>query len=490
MAKSISSNFAFNALFQVTRIITPIITIPYLSRILGPEGVGIYSYTNSITYYFTLVAVMGMSLYGVRLIATHSSNRMELSKAFWSAYSAQILMGTLITGVYVAYALSPLQSYGIITWIWLMWVVSAVLDISWLYFGLEEFKMPTMRSMLLKVIEIAAIFLFVRSADDLWLYVAISSGEYLVNSLVLWPWTRRYVDFYRPSWQEVRHHIRPSLALFVPVIAVSLYTSMDKILIGALSDMTQAGYFEYSEKINRLLTALLTALGTVILPRMSSIIARGDMKHGKRLIGNMVWVMLVGAMALMFGTIGIAPVLVPVFFGNEFIPCVELISLLSVMIPIICLSNVVGKQYLLPSFRDKQYTVSVCGGAIINITVNVVLIPFLGALGAVVGSLVAELTVLVMQLHYIKGELPIASYIRGVVPFVAIGIIEMLSIRWSSSIFAGLDGAPLLVLEFFVGVISYSALALLWCIFTHNENFEIVYRRMAKKFTSRRNGED
>lgn len=460
MLNSIKKNFILQASYQLALIITPILTTPYLSRVLGAEQVGVYSYTYSITNYFVMFGVMGMATYGAREIAICGDDRARRSEVFCSAYACQLIICGTVLVVYTVYCISmPYGGVGLAL-IWGLWVLSSLIDVSWLMFGCEEFKLPTIRAIATRVAGVVIIFLFVRDESDLWIYVLSISGMYLLNQILLLPFIGRYVDYTRPSWKNIARHFLPNIRLFIPAIAISLYTSLDKIILGMLADMQQVGFFEYSEKLSRMPMAVITAMGTVMLPRMSSELARGNRKEAISLLGQSLWFMMAMAFALAFGIAAVAPVFAPVFLGAEFASCDTLMRILACIIPIISVTNVVGRQYLLPLNRDGEYTKSVIIGAGVNLAINVFLIPRFGALGSAIATVGAELAVLLVQVKLTHIELPYKRYVAQCLPLVLIGALMMALILVVDAYFRPILGASvtLLALEVISGAIVYTAL--------------------------------
>lgn len=459
---SLKKNFLWNASYQVLLVLAPLVTTPYLSRVLGAEQVGVYSYTYSIANYFVIFAALGMANYGVRTVSSAGSDRALRSRLFWGAYASQLVVAVPVATAYFAYLLAAPQGGLLVAATWSLWVVSAALDVTWLFFGVEEFRLPTERSFATKLLSIVAIFLFVRGPEDLWVYCLAISASYFANQVLMWPFVGRYVDLVRPSWADVRRHFGPNLRLFAPVVAISLYTALDKIMLGAISGMEQAGYYEYAEKISKMPMSVITALGTVMLPRMTSALAAGRRGEARRLLEGSMWVMQAAAMGLTFGIAAAAPEFCPVFFGPGYDECARIMPVVAAAIPIISASNVIGVQYMLPTFSDRAYTLSVCAGAVVNVGLNLVLLEPFGALGAAVATVAAELAVLVFQCWVVKGELPVWRYVWDAVPFAVCGALMLVIVRLA----AGLLGAPgvtSLCLEVGVGVIAYFLLAIAWC---------------------------
>ena len=465
MAGTLKGNLIWNSSYQVLTVLAPLITVPYVSRVLGAEQVGMYSYTYAIAYYFVLFATLGMAQYGVRLIAETRNDRAARSRCFWSAWAAQLCVSIPVAVVYLVYALVSPIGGRVVALLWGLWVLSAVLDISWLFFGMEEFKMPTIRNFITKVAGIIIILTLCKSEDDLWAYVLGTSLAFFANSVLLFPYIHKYVDFVHPTWDEVRRHFVPNLHLFAPVIAVSLYMQFNKLLLGQFSGLEQVGYFEYSDKIVRLPLTLITALCSVMLPHMTRKLANGDREGAHRLLGESYWFILALAIGIAFGIASVSPELVPVYLGNGYDPCKTVIPTEVFALPFISGSNILGMQYLLPSHADKQYSRSVWTGAVVNIVFCLLLLNELGALGAAVATVVAEASVYGYQCWSVKRDLPMGKYIRESLPFWVFGVITFAATRGFVSYSEGIFGMgwSLLLLEILFAIIVYGLLSLVWC---------------------------
>lgn len=457
---SVKKNFLLNSAYQLLLVLTPIITTPVLSRTIGAEGNGLFSTTQSVTNYFVLFAMLGMSNYGVRTIAECGEDRKTRSSTFWNLYFMQLAVAGVSFICFCVYVTLFGRAELAVWAAWGMWVLSAVLDVSWLLFGCEEFAIPTVRGFVTRLCSVACIILFVHGPDDVWIYVAAIAGAFLANAVLLWPYVRRYVDWSRPSFQNALKHLVPNLRLFVPVIAISLYTLLDKVMLGTIAGLVAAGYFDYSEKLSKMPMSVITALGAVVLPKMSDIISSGQIEEGKRLVGLTMWFMQICAMALSFGIAAITPEFVPVFFGEGYEPCIPIMRILCLIIPLVCATNVIGVQYMLPTHRDSAFTVSTLAGAAMNIVVNLALIPRIGAMGAAIATVAAELTVLVVQVFVVWKELPVLRYVLDTAPFAVIGLIMMRVIRMLSSRLVLLLGVSplLLIVEVVCGAICFTIL--------------------------------
>lgn len=481
MARSIKKNFAFNSAYQILNIIVPLITTPYLSRTIGATGNGLFTYTQSIANYFVLFAQLGITNYGVREIASCGDDRARRSKVFWNLFAMNLVSGLAVTAVYFVYCFTLGAGNLLLSLIWSLWVVGSVIDVTWLLNGCEEFKVPMVRNFCTRLAGMALIFLLVHTERDTWAYVFAIAAPFLVNALLVWPFTSRYVDFVRPTWHEMVPYFMPNLLLFVPVIATSLYTLLDKVMLGAMAGMDQAGLYDYAEKISKMPMAIITALGAVVLPRMTEVISSGRKDEARDLVGTTMWFMEACAMALTFGIIGVAPEFVPLFFGAGYEECVPLMCIISVVIPLICATNVIGVQYLMPSHRDRAFTASVLIGAGVNVVINALTLSRWGAMAAAFATVAAEVAVLVAQAWFVRGELGLRRSALEAIPFLLIGATMSVLIR-AIGTGAGILGLSLfvcLILEFVAGATFYLLASLVYSRATRNAYFKRLFPRVA-----------
>ena len=467
---SVKKNFIYNVVYQFLVFLIPLIASPFLARTLGADGIGVYSYTYSIVYYFMLLTLLGVNNYGNRTIAKVRDNKEKLSKTFWSIYAVQIIMGIIMLSLYLIYVIASGTEHRTVALIQSLFIVSAMLDINWLFFGLEEFKKTITRNSLIKICSVVLIFLFIRDSSDVWKYALIMSGMTCSSQLLLWGFARKRVGFVFVRLRDIKAHIKPNLALFIPVIAISIYKIMDKIMIGSMSTVSEVGYYENAEKITQVPLAFISALGTVMLPRMSNIIAKGDTEQAKKYISKSIEFATFLSLAMAAGLIAIGRNFAPLFFGDEFQKSGILIMLLSATIPFISFANVIRTQHLIPREKDKIYITSVVIGAITNLVMNFIFIPLYESIGACFGTIAAEFIVMAYQAFAIKEELPINQYIKRSLPFlikaiIMFGLINLLNladinpyIRLTAQILAGATIYGLLNIGFLSSIIDFRRL--------------------------------
>lgn len=434
---SLRRNFIYNSMYQVLALILPLITTPYLSRILGADGIGEYGYYFSIAKYFVLFAMLGLNNYGNRTIAAVREDQEKLSKTFSSIYVMQLLFSVAALLLYIMYACLFNQSKMAIALI--LYVISAGLDINWFFFGLEQFKLTVARNTLIKLLSVACIFAFVKDQKDVYVYGLIMGASFLLSQIAVWPFVKKYTHFVKPTISEILNHIKPNLILFLPVIAVSLYKSMDKIMLGRMTDLKEVGFYQNSEKIIDIPESLIMALGTIMLPRMSNLVAKKDEKTGDKYIYLSILFAAFLSSSIGFGIAGVSPEFVPWYFGKGFEPCISIFAVLAPSTVFIALANVIRTQFLIPQHRDKIYVISVFLGAVVNILMNILLIPYLRATGAAIGTLTAEGVVCIYQFCMVCKEKDYLKPVIRAIPFLLSGIgmfviLKSFSLQFSSEL--------------------------------------------------------
>lgn len=427
---SIKKNYIYNVLYQILILIMPLITTPYIARVIGAEGIGTYSYTYSIANYFVIIAMLGINNYGNRSIARVREDEEKLNKTFSSILVFHIITSIIMILSYIMYIYFFSKDNKIIFIIQSIYVVSALFDINWFFFGIEQFKITVTRNAIIKIITVLSIFMFVKDKGDLWIYSLILSTGTLISQCLLWSFVKKFVSFKIPTAKQVFNHLKPCSVLFIPVISVSIYKVMNKIMLGSMSNMTQVGFYENSDKIINIPLGFITALGTVMLPKMSNLKSKGFKKESEKYIEiSMKFAMFISIGSIL-GVISVAPILIPIFLGEEFLACINIVSLLSITILFIAWANVIRTQYVIPNKLDNIHVISTLVGAIVNLVVNIPLIAKYGAIGATIGTVVAEISVAAYVTFKVRRNIPIARYIKNSIPFIFSGLIMFGSIKF------------------------------------------------------------
>lgn len=429
---SIKKNFTYNLLYQILIMIIPLITTPYISRIIGAEGTGIQSYTYSIANYFVIFSMLGINNHGNRSIAMVRDSKEKLSKTFFSIYAVQIVMATIMLILYFSYVNFMLKDNKMIMIIQSLYIIGALLDINWFFFGIEQFKLTVVRNTIIKVLSLICIFIFVKSETDLYKYSFILALSTFLSQLVLWRYVNKYIKIVKITIKDILNNIKPIIVLFIPVISISIYKIMDKIMLGNMSSMIEVGFYENAEKIINIPLGIIVSLGTVMLPKMSNLYAKGNKEIGLKYIKLSIEFSIFMAVGAMFGLIGISSTFIPFFLGDNFISCIPIVSILSITLVFLSWANVIRTQYLIPNKKDKIYVTSTILGAVINLVVNLLLIKSYGAVGAAIGTVCAEGTVSIYQTIMLKNELDIRDYLKKSSIYIIPGLIMCMSIYYIS----------------------------------------------------------
>lgn len=478
-ANSIKKNFIYNAVYQILIIVFPLVTSPYISRVLGVEGLGIYSYRYSVANYFVIFAMLGISTHGNRSIAMVRDDKNKLSQTFSSIFTAHLCISLLVFIIYLVFSIYFVDNNKSIALIEAIYVLSAVFDINWFFFGIERFDLTVTRNILIKVISIICIFTFVKERTDLWKYALIMSLGLLISQSFVWIYLKRYIHWTMPKAKEVLSQVRPMLILFLPVIAISIYKLMDKIMLGAMTSMFEVGIYENGEKINSLTAGIITALGTVMLPRMSNLTAKGEKEESQKYINISIQFVSLLAAAISFGLIGIGNTFAPVFFGEEFQKSGVIIELLAPTILFVAWADVIRMQFLIPNKKDSVYICSMFAGAVVNVILNAIFIPYMGAAGAAIGTIGAEISVFTVQAIGSKKSLPHKKYIGEVLPYVCIGAVMCVLVNIVKTLIHQTTIVSLII-EICTGSIVYIVFVLLYWRYTNNE-FGIMVINSIKK---------
>jgi len=399
--KSVKKNYIFNLSYQIFNIIVPIVTAPYAARVLTADGIGINSYVASIVSYFVLFAGLGTSLYGMREVGSCQGDMQKRSNILWEMISIRSLTSAVMFIFYVIFVTLTVRSSHLLYWIYAVNILYVIFDISWYYQGIEEFSYTVLASFFVRLINILLLFLLVRDPGDVWIYASLTVFGNAATGAVLWICLKN---------KAVKHteihpfrHMKSIISLFVPTIAINIYTVLDKSMIGWFSTgSAENGYYEEAEKIIRMALTVVTAMGTVIIPRIALLFQENDKESIDRYLGKsfrFVWCL---SLPMITGIFCISDIFVPVFFGPGYEKVETVMPLLSFVIVLIGLSSVIGMQYLVPTRQQKPYTFSVTLGAVVNLAVNLLLIPHFYSIGAALGTIAAETAVTAYQIGFVR----------------------------------------------------------------------------------------
>lgn len=481
MSGSIKRNLGLQTVYQILNTCLPLVTAPYLARVLGASMLGVFSYTSSVVAYFSLVAMLGTVNYGTRSIAEKRGNKKELSETFWSIYILQFSTTLLALVAYSTYLIYICKSNLTIAIIQSLTLIACLFDINWLFFGVEDFVITVTRNIIIKVVTVGAILIFVKKPSDLWIYTVIMLAGNVFSQIVLWFYLPRYVAIVHINWREIVSRLKPNIVLFIPLLAMSVYHTMDKTMLGAISTYEQTGFYYNADKVINIPLCILNGVGTVMLPRMTGLFNAGKRKEADQLL--MVSLEGITFISVAFG-VGIASVaeeFVPIFFGEGYTACIILTIVLSPVLIIKGISNTIRTQYLVPLNMENVFIKSVVSGALINLFFNLLLIPKLGAMGAVIGTLVAELVACILQFLAIRKMIYLKKYLMNVWVYVCVGILMFICVRVVGKV--NIHRTMLkLCIECIIGAIVYLGICGIFWKKENNNMFQAVFKPIIKKF--------
>lgn len=476
----IKTNLIYNVLYQILILIVPLITTPYVSRILLPEGVGTYSITTAIAKYFWLFAHLGMSIYGNRSIAKAKGDKKRLSETFWNLFYFQLINSSVFLILYIIYIIIwGYDSFGIVIICQIPYVLAAVLEISWFFYGTEQFKFIVIRNSIIKIITAISIFVLVKDVNDVWIYALINAISLFVGQACLWPFVKKHVNLEKPNFKIIKSHLKPNCSLFVSFVAVSIYTLMDKVMIEILSNTIELGYYENSYKIMDICCSIVGAIGAVMLPRISYLMEnKKTEKVNNYLEKSMKYIMML-AIGIAFGMAGVGKEFSVIYFGKEFAASGTVMMTIAPTIIFYSWENIIKNQYLLPSNKDKIFIKATILAAITNTIINFIFIRHYGAVGAAIGTVAALFVSILYQSFKVRKELSIFKYIKNSIIFIMFASIMFVYCRFISFIIE--PSIMCIFAQVFGGAIIYILLIVSYFIIIKDELILDFYTKIKSK---------
>lgn len=474
--KKLFSNYFYNLIYQFLLIFLPLVTLPYLSRVLGADGIGTYSYVVSIAAYFILIGTLGLNLYGQKEIAYVQGEKNARSSKFFEIF---ILKTTtlLISLIFYIIIFTIDGEYSIYYRILIIEIIGNIFDITWFFQGMEEFKKTVIRNSLVKILSTILIFSLIKTKSDLYLYFYIYALSIFLGNLSIWIYLPKYVQKVKVEIKQIIKSIKPAIILLIPQIATQIYTVLDKSMIGVFaSTINEVGYYDNAQKIIKVGITIVTAMGVVMLPRISNFFAKGENNEIKEYIIKSFSLVFFLSFPLIFGINAIVDNFVPVFFGKGFGKVALLIKIISPVILIVGMSNILGIQYLLPTKKNKPYIIAVISGALINIILNVIFIIKFDSVGASVATVLAELIVFVIEYFYLRKQFDFKKIFKTMYKYFFAALI-MYFICLAIDMIEIFNPIILIIIQIFSGGLSYIIILLL----LKEENTTEFIKKITKK---------
>lgn len=459
-AKSIKINYLYNLVYEVFAVIAPLITTPYISRVLEPEGVGIYSFTYSIAQYFVIVGNLGISISGQMKIAEARDDIYKTSKIFYELFILKVITVSVSILIYLTISFNA-TFYRTARIILGMFVFASVFDVSWFFRGIENFSKVVFRDVFVKVLMIIMIFTFVKTREDVNIYILLIAASALLGNLTYLISLKKLLVKVPINELRVFEHFRSSLVFFIPTIATSVYTILDKTMLGWLTgNAIENGYYEQAHKIEQILLLIITSLNTIMRSRMTYLFGQGNYEEMRKKLKNSLSLILFLSIGMSAGLIGTAKVLIPLFLGDGFFKCVALLRIFSLLLIVIGISNCLNTHFLGPSGRQGKNNIVLILGALINALCNYIVIPKYGAIGAACASVLAEMIILCGYLFLARDFYNSVGLFTAGWRYLTAGIIMSICVTYLGECIQ-LEAIIKLLLQIIVGCVIYLLIILI-----------------------------
>ncbi|MGM9879723.1 MAG: polysaccharide biosynthesis C-terminal domain-containing protein [Bacilli bacterium] len=458
--KSIGKNYFYNLLYQLIHLIVPLLVTPYVARVLNDDGIGKYSFSYSFASYFSLFASLGFSYYAQRELSKYQNDKNKQSIAFWEIIISRMIsvVLSLITFSILVFTNVFNEDYKILLTILMILIISVSFDVTFYMQANEMFDKISIINIGVMMCGTASVFIFVKTRNDLWIYTLIQSLIIAIEYVMLWIFVPKNIHQVKISELHSLKHFLPSLILFLPTIAVSLYTTIDRTLIGLLVKGTvecigengeifikriadiENGNYEYGERLVKMSMTIITSLGIVFVPRNSNLYSEGKIDELNKNIHLTCRIVFLLGFPLIFGIISVSDNLIPWYLGDEYTKTALLMKILSPLVLFIGLSTIFGSQYLVPTHQDKKFTISILTGTLINLIFNFILIPHYGSIGAAIATLIGEFIVMIMMYMFIRRNIKLKEVIINSYKYLLSSLIMfagtcILALNLSPSIF-------------------------------------------------------
>lgn len=396
-------NYLYNLIYQLLTMLLPIITIPYISRVFGAEGLGKYSLTNAYAQYFVLFGMIGLGLYCSREVAYVRDDKEKLSKTFWELNFLRLITMSISIFLYILFCIYIVNVENrSISFIQGLVLLSSLLDISWLFIGLENFKKVSIRNSIVKILGTCLVFIFVKNKSQVWLYTLILGGTQFLGQVIMWFDIPKGIKFFKPNKSLLLKHLLSSVKLFIPQIASAVYMMLDKVMLGNLVNEFEVGMYDNAQKIIRIALTIVTCLATVNAPKIANLYKNKQMNELSQNIYKSLSFVSFLVFPMVFGLIGICNTFIPWFYGAGFDGIDKMFYFGSwLMIPV-SWASILGVQVLISIKQEKKYTIAVTSGAIINLILNIFLIKKLGGVGTTISSVIAEFIGIFIIIYFVK----------------------------------------------------------------------------------------
>ena len=422
-------NLVFNVIYQLVAVLSPLLLTPKLSRVFGPDYLGLKSYSFSIVYYFAIFGVLGLDLLGQRKIAIERDNPEKLNKIFSSIFYTRFLLVLISIVLYLCYIPIFISDdfEKIVAVVWVIYLIRELINPVWVLQGLDKYQIVSVFSIISQISYIVFSLIFINDKSQLPLYILFFSAIPLVISICYFPFVLKNVKFVFIKFNELFLNIKESLVYFVPTIATAIYSMIDKTMLGIFdSTKVSTGYYESAEKLVKVALAISTASFTIMRTRSSYLYGLNDKsKYNSQCLSFISFSMML-CWPIMFGIIGIAYEFVPVFFGSEFECIIPFVYVFSLVVPCLTVSGLLQAIYIFPCNLQKTMDLYYLIIVIINIAMNLLLIYFFGTIGAIISSVFAEFILALILIIKARNKINISKIFIGSIKYIFSALVMLL----------------------------------------------------------------
>lgn len=402
---SLKKNIFYSGLLTTANYIFPLLTYPYVSRVLGVANMGVCNFVDSIISYFLLFSALGIGFVGIREIAKHKGNEKDLQETFSKLFTINTISTTIVLVILLIsmHTISRLEENYELMWIGVLKLVFNYLLIEWFFKGLEDFKYVTNRTLIVRCIYVASVFIFVRDTSDVIIYYFLLSSTIVVNALINVIYARKFVKF-RLCFSSLKDYTKSFCIMGVYSVLTSLYTTFNVAFLGFVSTDVEVGYYTTSTKIHQIILMAFTAVTSVLMPRMASILVQKKYNEYKKLIKNSIVVLLIFAIPCVVVIELFAPQIINIIAGSGYEGAVLPLRIIAPLLFIIGLEQILIIQSLMPMGKDKAVLINSIWGAIVGIIANIILVPYLASVGSAIVWFISEIVVMYSAIYFFRKE--------------------------------------------------------------------------------------
>ncbi len=476
--KSMLKNYFFNMGYQLLIIGSSLILAPYLSRVIGAEGIGIYSYTYSISSMFGIAAQLGITKYGNREIAKCGNDRTKRSEVFAQILFIKLLCAMIVLFLYHAFLHFMVHEYREAFLFQIFLILSYVFDVTWVFWGMQQFQFTTVICSIVKLFSVIAVLFFVRNRQDTNLYIFLMSFSFFLVQFLPWFFLSRFVDIKISFHYALKRHGKHIVLLFFPILARQLYGIMDMIMLRHFTDLTQVGYYQNAGSITTTIFFAITALGDVLMPKITMYLHEKRSEEAMNLFRSSFHLISFLGVGSMYGLIGVAESFIPFFYGPHFFNCIFLLQLLAPIVLISGYSEWICSSLLLPNYQDQEYVVTLTAGAAVNFFGNLLLIRLLGTPGAILASVISELAALLFRIYFVKALFPFAYCIKNGLFYLLSGLSILIVCKIIHALH--LSCLPTILIDLVLGGAFYSLCVILYIKQKEPDLYQSLFRSIKK----------